>query len=624
MAATCLECLLVDKASPMLPYAARYWSLHAGDCSPGTDSEDDILARAFLQDRGKLSRAFKAIPEARDYDTDTMTGLHATVFLNISQWASALIKTPSVDINAKCSDGQTALHWAVRLGRRRLVSHLQEHSANPNIREKTGDTPLHLALIRPPTDSTRIVKARVNRGVRIDMLGARGVMALSELFSYGPHINHSSDASADQLATLNEAVGDNVKYLVDVVLDRGVDLNRPTSDGWLPLIHAANTGSVRMLRCLLEREPCPADVGLRDLNDVKSPLRGAVFYKKSAAVRLLIEHGADVNESNDDGWTPLIQAVKYQDEELVWLLLIDGARPDTVDNNGWPALLHAVKSRQRAIVWLLLVTGKADAHLHSSKVLKLSMGNKDLATAWLLCQHGVDVDVADEEGRMPLHRASQRGSARDVEFLLTQGAQGARPDSTGFMPLHHAVLRWEPETDKLLARRASRLGHLDRQDAHGHTALSLATLQQSEPMMQTLLRHKASCDRLNRRGMTALHYAARHGFNQGLRLLLRNAADSDRVDEKGYSAMHHAVSSDKANMQTVHLLATSGANLEGQNKEDLTPPMLAAYLWKASFVRQLLAHHADDNMRNSRGQTAYELAEDSVVRDEFYTRRHKY
>ncbi|KAJ6003294.1 hypothetical protein N7451_005841 [Penicillium sp. IBT 35674x] len=636
MAKTCLTCLLVDETHddgkpPLLSYAASHWISHIGKDCRGADEEANVAIQNLLSDSTKLSRAFKAIPGSLGYGLSDITGLHAAVYFNLRSHAEKLINT-RFNVNARCSNGQTALHWAVKLGRRSLSKYLIQNLADTNIRDNFKDTPLHVALKESVMDNIGIVQSLVAGGAKLNIPGALGLTALSWAIRYGPtavaeillksqndvnseispgwtslrelfYHDHSSlqppGSSAHRWTSLKDAVEQHVRYLIDVILDRGANLNLATSDGWLPLIHAIQTKSPSRVQRLLEREPFPADVNKRDLKQNWSPLRWAFSYKGPDIARLLIEYGADVNEKNDDGWVPLIQAVrevpltqvardKYED--TIWLLLKKGAHLETLDKEKRPALFYAVKSRNKNIVWLLATAGSnsnASIRLHSNMLLDLALAKNDYSIAWLLCEHGADPN-ATNEGMTLMHRASRFGNLEDVNFLLDRKADISHCDDAGYTALHLAVLEGFDTIVAELASGASRQGHLEVCDRKGNTALIIATLKRRTSMVRTLLHYRASCETPGHKGLTALHHAAKLGFNDGLRMMVRMAGNVNLRDHAGYSAVHHAVMSDDADTQTIDILEGGGADLNARaGRKGLTPLMLAKHLRKHWLVSQL-------------------------------------
>lgn len=653
IAQTCLACLCTEKSSaqetdtPLLSYAAQYWSLHLS--TPREDQEKsqkwvqgDI--QAFFLHNPLLERAFGSFPIPGDHEFELggMTGLHAAVYYDLCDWAKALIKM-RVNLNAQCVDGQTALHWAVRLGRFRLVRYLVKRGADTNVCDKKGQTPLHIVLTTPAGDEIRITQALLGGNARSDIPSRRGYTALELAIKYGPtriaemllesrtdldtemkpgwtplreiffaqavHFDRSPNKSSDSWKVLRRAFEKHVQRLFDLVLRRGADLNHQTSDGWLPLISTVRGGNTIWAKSLLDRKPNPARVNSIDPNEFRTPLFLAFFHKHLEVARLLLEHGANVNEVNTDRWTPLIQAAKLNAKDLVWLLLDKGAKIDATDEHQKPALHYAINNQSKDIVWLL-VSKMNDLGLHGSRFLHSAMEHKDLSVAWLLCEHGADVNAADSEGMPPLHKACRDGDLNHVRFLLERKANVSTHDSTkdGLTPLHHAVMVGDEEILKLVAFRASKKGQLELKMRRGDTALILATLLKRLPMVTTLLEHGASCDIPGPGGRTALHWAARLGFNDGLQLMLSKTKSQNIADELGFTALHHAVYSKEANNRTIDILTQGHVHLDAEdNRDSFTPLMLAASLGKSSFTRQLLNKGADLHSVNSQGQTAIDI-----------------
>ena len=82
------------------------------------------------------------------------------------------------------------------------------------------------------------------------------------------------------------------------LIDRGADVNKP---GWTPLHYAATNGHVALIRLLLEHH---AYIDAASPN-ASTPLMMAAFYGSPAAVKLLLECGADPTLQNDQGLSAL-------------------------------------------------------------------------------------------------------------------------------------------------------------------------------------------------------------------------------------------------------------------------------------------------------------------------------
>ena len=112
-----------------------------------------------------------------------------------------------------------------------------------------------------------------------------------------------------------------------------------------PLIQAARTGSLDTIKRLLDSG---ADVNLPgptgDDWDA-TPLQHAILARQSAAVRLLLDRGADPNRvGGPSSPAPLLLAAGDTDPTFVNLLLAHGADPSIEGENGVTPLSRAVSA----------------------------------------------------------------------------------------------------------------------------------------------------------------------------------------------------------------------------------------------------------------------------------------
>jgi len=109
-------------------------------------------------------------------------------------------------------------------------------------------------------------------------------------------------------------------------------VNAYAPDGWTPLALAAYFGNREAARLLLASG---ADVHATGRNaTANQPLHAAVAGKRQELVELLVEHGADVNAQDGDGWTPLNLAAHEGSLDTITYLLAHGADPSIASNAG--------------------------------------------------------------------------------------------------------------------------------------------------------------------------------------------------------------------------------------------------------------------------------------------------
>ena len=124
-------------------------------------------------------------------------------------------------------------------------------------------------------------------------------------------------------------------------------------DGRIPLHGAAYSGNFELARILIEYYPPGIDAG----DDYGcTPLHLASQHdvlKVGSVLRFLLEHVADLNVQDRDGWTPLYTASKNGVLETVRLLLEHGADVEVKDYDGTTALQEAAKGGHDEVVKLL-------------------------------------------------------------------------------------------------------------------------------------------------------------------------------------------------------------------------------------------------------------------------------
>lgn len=120
------------------------------------------------------------------------------------------------------------------------------------------------------------------------------------------------------------------------MLNAGLNPNAWDDAGYTPLIAAARSGNVGVIRLLTSRG---ADPNLRDATlNSWPPLLHAIHKAQPGATAALLEAGANPNGTNPNGTTPLMMAAGYGYTDIVKILLAHGANPRMATKDGITAL----------------------------------------------------------------------------------------------------------------------------------------------------------------------------------------------------------------------------------------------------------------------------------------------
>lgn len=147
----------------------------------------------------------------------------------------------------------------------------------------------------------------------------------------------------------------------------------------------------------------------------------------------LIEHGADVNIKNHDGYTAIDIVLRQSSKEAINIavkLIEHGANINTKNPNGDTALHLALKHYNDNMTITLIEHG-ADVNIKNNKgetPLHIVSQHRDQYAdniAIKLIQHGADVNIKNHKGETALHIVSQRHDIYASKMAVTLMEHGA-------------------------------------------------------------------------------------------------------------------------------------------------------------------------------------------------------
>lgn len=380
------------------------------------------------------------------------------------------------DVHASNLQGHTVWGWAAFTRNLALMTHLAQHGINPgrSIIDDDGNE-WNALLLAAEDGELPIVRFLVEQGVDVNTVIDNGRTAFISAASEG-HL-----------------------HVLDYLLAQGVDLQTPSRKNCVALLYAAGGGHNDVVQYLLE-----LGVSVDVRHNGWTAFLVAAQNGKLETIKLLLQHGADINETVEEqqwkGRNALIIACSEDYSDIVRFLIDRNAELNAKSaNDDWTGLMWSIKQGNRELVTMLL-EGGADIHTvveHGAwkghTPLMLAAGEGHVEIVRLLCEQGAALETTLPDGWTALMLAAHRGDLKTVETLIEQGADvntivkaGKWKDYTALMA---AILKKHIEIVRFLLARGAKAdtGHF-----WGETALTLALKIGSDEIVDILTEHLVS------------------------------------------------------------------------------------------------------------------------------------
>jgi ankyrin repeat protein len=433
-----------------------------------------------------------------------------------------------VDANAVLSElGETPLMMAARTGNSDSVNVLLSHGADVNARESSmGETALmwaaaegHASIVRMLVEHTADVNAHTRFQLIADPpppeagLSAGGRNAAASLKA-GP-VTPEEEQSFKTIQSTNSP---DEKLPLLLGFEKQYPKSKFLPDVYQDMLRIYDQkNDVRSIRRIADKvRPLEKQLARHPAGGMTS-LMFAARENGLESVRILVEKGADVNSTLQDGTTALLMAIFNGHFEVANFLLSHGANPDLTDKDGKAALYAAVEMRD----WWQTDTPGPEVNREDA-----------LASIKVLLEHGADPNARLKArppyrgganrswlnlvGATPFYRAAASDDVNLMRLLIAYGADPSIPANDNSTPLMVATgVGYIPGNSYLVPENEA-----------------LEALH--------LLIEVNDVNATNAAGLTALHAAAFRGWNAAVEALVSDGAKLDAKDKQGRTPIHWA------------------------------------------------------------------------------------
>jgi ankyrin repeat protein len=252
------------------------------------------------------------------------------------------------------------------------------------------------------------------------------------------------------------------------------------------LIYASDKGYSKEVLRLLNSG---ADIN-SSLDNGATALMYAVQGGHFEVIKILVQKGADINKVPDNGVTALISAVLNDSLEITEFLIRNGADVNLSDKYNVTPLMQALANGNYNMSDMLLyydadITRK-DNDGTDALMLASFLGLTDFVS--LLLDYGADVNSTDIRQRTPLHLAVQHGFIEVVELLIENNAETGRSDVSGLTALGIAVQYDDPEMTRFLVSKGAQV---NQKISFSQNVLDIARKNRNDSIIGFLRQHDA-------------------------------------------------------------------------------------------------------------------------------------
>ena len=341
--------------------------------------------------------------------------------------------------------------------------------------------------------------------------------------------------------------------------------------------------STEAIRLLLEHG---ADIKQSEKDPYNLPLNIAVSKNNTEAVRMLVRAGADLNASDHRGNTPLDIAAAYDYSIITELLVKAGADPGIQNSRGMcPFIAAVVSSSPKSAQILAAATPDIKEKVSTFEktrgenflpLVAIAARNMCPKTMKIILKYGLDPGNRQERLDIALLEISKT-------YMRSQGVE---------------------ETMKILIDAGADVNAaLPNRD----TPLQGAVFNNHEGAVRLLLDAGADVNFTGTSSQPPLHIAIERWCPEIISILLEHGADPNAIDPAGYPPLCTAIKT-KAT-KAVPLLLKSGADPNRADKNLRTPLNWAAGIPLIGLMRMLIKAGGDLYIKNSAGRDALEVME---------------
>ncbi|MEE9327296.1 MAG: ankyrin repeat domain-containing protein [Cocleimonas sp.] len=312
-------------------------------------------------------------------------------------------------------------------------------------------------------------------------------------------------------------------------------------------------------------------------SDAEKKCKEAVKKSKLDASCKVYAENYDIVASNEDfgiksSKEDFIQAIFKGNLAKIKKYIAKGEDPNTASPKDGITSIFIAAAKGDEAFFLELVKKGADIHAHAKDGSNLLVGavfGENINIVRYLLDKDLDVNHKSSGGNTPLHIASRKLNSYLLGVLIRAGADYTIANDLG-KTVESEEKKWK--TDLSLMKKID----INAKDSEG---------------------------------WTALHLAAVKGDREGVKKLIKMKSDVNIRASHGNTPLY-----DTGDAKVAEILLAAGAKIDAVDDYGETALMAAAQYSDPKKAIALMSHGANKTLKNKKGKSAYDFAEDDEMR----------
>lgn len=566
--------------------------------------EDVLTAASSCCDQATLDLLIKHVAQRCEYFQWPPVLLCRAAQFGLDNVVQILLQCGASLEAAVTTHGLTPLHLAARHGHVKVTNVLLENKASLTAVDENGLTPLHIASKH---SQAAVLSLLLDAHADCNAMDYDGETALDYACKNGSHkvvemlltklaceVGSDKEGKWSPLSTTSYY---GFYKCAQLLLEKAAKIEVHETGTGMPLRHAALNGHPQLCQLLLEYGANP-----------NTPFDGDYLLSESVKagnlemVKLLIEHGADIDITDSESQNVLQMAAVKGDKALVAYLIDHGADIYHADGDGFTSTHFAAGHGFAEIVQLLIESGADPQHPALNGWTPLHACHAHAETTHVLLKNGVDVNKVTKEGYTPLYIAARSGNHEVLKVLLLYNPELEVTTPEGVSAITAATISGNTEVIRLLLEAGA---NINKKSGWNNSPLQYAVQQNKPNVLRVLMEYNPRLSLVDDGGNTALHCINSYTSVSVIRVLVNGGADLNIRNKRKETPICRAAWSD--NLEVVRYLAKK-ARLDIVGGTCGGPLHIACYRSRLHLVKFLVDAGADVNLIDPVDGTPLQMA----------------